>query len=99
MKKFMDENFLLKNATAQKLYHDFAKRMPIIDYHNHLSPEQIANDINFEDITKLWLYGDNSKEREMRTKGINEKFNNGDANDYEKFEPWKATVPYPVRNH
>jgi glucuronate isomerase len=98
MKKFMDENFLLKNATAQKLYHDFAKKMPIIDYHNHLSPEQIANDINFENLTQLWLYGDHYKWRAMRTNGINEKFITGDASDYEKFEQWAATVPYTLRN-
>jgi glucuronate isomerase len=98
MKKFMDENFLLENTTAQKLYHDFAKEMPIIDYHNHLSPEQIANDINFENLTQLWLYGDHYKWRAMRTNGINEKFITGDATDYEKFEQWAATVPYTLRN-
>jgi glucuronate isomerase len=55
MKKFLDENFLLKNKTAEKLYHDFASSMPIIDYHNHLIPEQMANDINFENLTQVWL--------------------------------------------
>ena len=98
MKNFLDENFLLNSKTAQKLYHDFAKEMPIIDYHNHLSPEQIANDVNFENLTQVWLYGDHYKWRAMRTNGINEKFCTGDATDYEKFEQWAATVPYTLRN-
>ena len=98
MKNFLDENFLLNTKTAQKLYHGFAKEMPIIDYHNHLSPEQIANDVNFENLTQVWLYGDHYKWRAMRTNGINEKFCTGDATDYEKFEQWAATVPYTLRN-
>lgn len=98
MKKFLDENFLLQNKTAQQLYHDFAKQMPIIDYHNHLPPEQIANDINFENLTQVWLYGDHYKWRAMRTNGINEKYCTGDATDYEKFANWAATVPYTMRN-
>ena len=98
MKKFLDANFLLHNKTAIELYHDFAKAMPIIDYHNHLSPEQIANDINFENLTQLWLYGDHYKWRAMRTNGVKEKYITGDATDYEKFEQWAATVPYTLRN-
>jgi glucuronate isomerase len=98
MKKFIDENFLLQNITAQKLYHEFAKEMPIIDYHNHLSPEQIARDINFENPTQLWLYGDHYKWRAMRTNGVDEKYITGNATDYEKFEQWAATVPYTLRN-
>jgi glucuronate isomerase len=98
MKKFIDENFLLQNITAQKLYHEFAKEMPIIDYHNHLSPEQIARDINFENLTQLWLYGDHYKWRAMRTNGVDEKYITGNATDYEKFEQWAATVPYTLRN-
>ena len=98
MKKFLDENFLLQNKTAQQLYHDFAKQMPVIDYHNHLPPEQIANDINFENLTQAWLYGDHYKWRAMRTNGINERFCTGDASDYEKFQNWAATVPYTLRN-
>jgi glucuronate isomerase len=98
MKKFIDENFLLQNITAQKLYHKFAKEMPIIDYHNHLSPEQIARDINFENLTQLWLYGDHYKWRAMRTNGVDEKYITGNATDYEKFEQWAATVPYTLRN-
>ncbi len=98
MKKFIDDNFLLHSKTAIELYHGFAKAMPIIDYHNHLSPEQIANDINFENLTQLWLYGDHYKWRAMRTNGIREKYITGDATDYEKFEQWAATVPYTLRN-
>lgn len=98
MKKFLDENFLLQNKTAQQLYHDFAKQMPVIDYHNHLPPDQIANDINFENLTQVWLYGDHYKWRAMRTNGINEKYITGDASDFEKFEKWAATVPYTMRN-
>ena len=98
MKRFLDENFLLQSKTAQQLYHEFAKQMPIIDYHNHLPPDQIANDINFANLTQAWLYGDHYKWRAMRTNGIDEKFATGDAADYEKFEQWAATVPYTLRN-
>jgi len=98
MKKFLDENFLLQNKTAQQLYNDFARPQPIIDYHNHLPPDQIANDISFENLTKIWLYGDHYKWRAMRTNGINEKYCTGNATDYEKFEKWAATVPYTMRN-
>ncbi|MBP6025306.1 glucuronate isomerase [Ferruginibacter sp.] len=98
MKKFLDENFLLQSKTAQTLYHEFAKSMPIIDYHNHLPPEQIANNINFGNITQAWLYGDHYKWRAMRTNGINEKYCTGAASDFEKFQQWAATVPYTLRN-
>lgn len=98
MKPFIDENFLLQSTAAQQLYHQFAKKMPIIDYHNHLSPEQIANDINFDNLTQAWLYGDHYKWRAMRTNGINERYCTGKAGDYEKFEQWAATVPYTLRN-
>ncbi|MCB0708039.1 MAG: glucuronate isomerase [Chitinophagaceae bacterium] len=98
MKKFLDENFLLQNKTAQHLYHDIAKQLPIIDYHNHLPPEQIANDINFQNLTQVWLYGDHYKWRAMRTNGVNEKYITGNTTDYEKFQQWAATVPYTMRN-
>ena len=98
MKNFLDEHFLLQNKTAQQLYHDFAKPQPIIDYHNHLPPDQIANDINFENLTQVWLYGDHYKWRAMRTNGIKEKYCTGNAGDFEKFEKWAATVPYTMRN-
>lgn len=98
MKKFLDENFLLQNKTAQQLYHDVAKQLPIIDYHNHLPPVQIANDINFQNLTQVWLYGDHYKWRAMRTNGVNEKYITGNATDYEKFQQWAATVPFTMRN-
>ena len=98
MKKFLDENFLLQTETARTLYHDYAKHMPIIDYHNHLIPEQIAEDKQFENITQVWLYGDHYKWRAMRTFGINEYFITGGASDWEKFEKWAETVPYTLRN-
>ena len=98
MEKFLDENFLLHTKSAQELYHGFAKEMPVIDYHNHLPPENIANDSNFENLTQVWLYGDHYKWRAMRTNGVDERYCTGDATDYEKFEQWAATVPYTLRN-
>jgi glucuronate isomerase len=98
MKKFIDEHFLLQTPTAQKLYHEFAKQMPIIDYHCHLPPDQIANDTRFENLTQIWLYGDHYKWRAMRTNGVNEEYITGSKSDFEKFEKWAATVPYTLRN-
>ncbi|HQX96875.1 MAG: glucuronate isomerase [Chitinophagaceae bacterium] len=98
MKKFLDENFLLSNATAQKLYHEYAKNMPIIDYHNHLSPNEMAEDKSFENITKVWLNGDHYKWRAMRTNGVEEEYITGEKTDWEKFRAWAATVPYTLRN-
>ncbi|KAA5541623.1 glucuronate isomerase [Adhaeribacter rhizoryzae] len=97
-KQFLDENFLLQSSTAQQLYHEFAKAMPIIDYHNHLPPDQIAQNKQFENITQAWLYGDHYKWRAMRTNGVDEAFITGGKSDYEKFEKWAATVPYTMRN-
>jgi glucuronate isomerase len=98
MKKFLDENFLLESKTAQRLYHEYAKDMPIIDYHNHLPPNEVAEDKNFENITKVWLNGDHYKWRAMRTNGIDEKYITGEASDFEKFQKWAETVPYTLRN-
>jgi glucuronate isomerase len=98
MKSFLDENFLLETETAEKLYHNFAAEMPIIDYHCHLPVEQIANDINFENLTQIWLYGDHYKWRAMRTNGVDERYCTGNKSDYEKFEKWAETVPYTLRN-
>ncbi|TKC02699.1 glucuronate isomerase [Pedobacter cryotolerans] len=98
MKNFLDENFLLQTETAQTLYHEFAKDMPIIDYHNHLMPDQIAQDKNFENITQVWLYGDHYKWRAMRSNGVDEYYITGAASDWEKFEKWAETVPYTLRN-
>lgn len=98
MKKFMDENFLLQTETAQKLYHEHASKMPIFDYHCHVSPKEIAEDKQFENITQIWLYGDHYKWRAMRANGVNERFCTGDASDWEKFEKWAETVPNTLRN-
>lgn len=98
MKKFLDENFLLHTKTAERLYHDYAKKMPVIDYHCHLPPDQIAADHRFENITQAWLYGDHYKWRAMRTNGVNESFITGNASDWEKFEKWAQTVPFTLRN-
>jgi len=98
MKAFLNEDFLLQSPTAQKLYHDFAANMPIIDYHNHLVPQQIAEDKQFDNITQIWLYGDHYKWRAMRAHGVDEKYITGNASDEEKFMKWAETVPYTMRN-
>ena len=98
MKPFLSDDFLLQTATARTLYHEFAKQMPIIDYHNHLLPDQIAEDKQFENITQIWLSGDHYKWRAMRANGIPERYITGDATDWEKFEKWAETVPYTLRN-
>lgn len=95
---FISENFLLYNKFAEELYHGYAKQMPIIDYHNHLDPEQLANNHQFDTITQAWLDGDHYKWRAMRTLGIDEKFITGHASDEEKFHKWAEAVPYLVRN-
>jgi glucuronate isomerase len=98
MKKFLDENFLLNTKTAQRLYHEFAKDMPVIDYHCHLPPDQIAEDRQFDNLTQAWLYGDHYKWRAMRTNGIDERYCTGNASDVEKFQKWAETVPDTLRN-
>lgn len=98
MKPFLDEHFLLHNKTAQELYHGYAKDMPVIDYHNHLPPNEMAEDKQFENITRVWLNGDHYKWRAMRTNGVEEAYITGDKSDWEKFRAWAATVPYTLRN-
>ncbi|MDB4924105.1 glucuronate isomerase [Mucilaginibacter sp.] len=98
MKNFLDDDFLLETKTAQKLYHDYAVSMPIIDYHCHLPPDEIAADLNFKNITQMWLNGDHYKWRAMRANGVNEAYVTGNKSDWEKFEKWAATVPYTLRN-
>ncbi len=98
MKQFLDENFLLKNKFAQQLYHEYAKDMPIIDYHCHLPQSQIASDHQFQNITQAWLYGDHYKWRAMRTNGVDESYCMGNKSDFEKFTQWANTVPYTLRN-
>lgn len=98
MKKFLDKDFLLQTEAAKTLYHDFASPMPIIDYHCHLPVDQIAADLNFQNMTQIWLYGDHYKWRAMRANGVDESFCTGDRDDFAKFEKWAATVPYTARN-
>ncbi len=98
MKSFMDQDFLLKTKTAQILYHEYAKGMPLIDYHCHLSPQQIADDINFNNLTQAWLYGDHYKWRAMRANGVPEDYCTGQKSDTEKFKYWAVTVPFTMRN-
>jgi glucuronate isomerase len=98
MKKFLDENFLLNSETAKYLYHEVAASIPIIDYHCHLDPKQVADDIQFENITRLWLSGDHYKWRAMRANAVDESFCTGNRSDIEKFEKWAETVPYTLRN-
>jgi glucuronate isomerase len=98
MKPFLDQNFLLQSKTAERLYHDYAAAMPIIDYHCHLDPAQMAGNINFNNLTEIWLKGDHYKWRAMRANGINEQYITGGKSDLEKFEQWAATVPYTLRN-
>ena len=95
---FINDNFLLENKYAEELYHNYSKNQPIIDYHNHLNPQFIAEDKIFENITQVWINGDHYKWRAMRTNGINEAYCTGDKSDYEKYEQWAATVPYTMRN-
>ncbi len=98
MKEFLSENFLLESEMSKSLYFDHASKMPIIDYHCHLPPDEIAEDKNFANLTKIWLYGDHYKWRAMRANGIMEKYITGNSNDFEKFEKWAETVPYTMRN-
>ncbi|MCM3654453.1 glucuronate isomerase [Metabacillus litoralis] len=98
MEKFMNENFLLKSETAISLFHDYAKEMPIIDYHCHLSPKEIYENKIFKNITEAWLYGDHYKWRAMRANGISEEYITGNASDYEKFLAWAKTVPMTIGN-
>lgn len=95
---FITENFLLQNDVAVRLYHEFARDMPIIDYHCHLPPRQIAEDHRFENLTQIWLYGDHYKWRAMRANGVAERYCTGDAPDREKFQKWAETVPKTLRN-
>ena len=94
----INENFILKNETAKKLYHEYAKDMPIIDYHCHLSPKMIAEDYRFKNAYDLFLGGDHYKWRQMRTMGIDEEYITGDADDYEKWVCFAKTMPSLIGN-
>ena len=98
MKKFMDENFLLTTETAERLYHSYAKNMPIVDYHCHVSPKEIYEDKRFENITQVWLYGDHYKWRIMRSNGVDEKYITGDGTDKEKFFAFAKALPKTIGN-
>jgi len=98
MRPFIHENFLLDNETAIRLYHQYSDNQPVIDFHCHLSPEMIADDRRFENLTMAWLEGDHYKWRAMRTNGVNEKYCTGNASDPDKFGKWAETVPAAVGN-
>jgi glucuronate isomerase len=98
MKPFFHDDFLLETTAARELYHGFARDLPIIDYHCHLSPELMAKDHRFRSITEAWLEGDHYKWRAMRTNAVPERFCSGDASDWEKFEAWARTVPETLGN-
>lgn len=98
MLPFIHDNFLLTNKHAERLYHEYASRLPIIDFHNHLVPRDLAEDRVFGNISKLWLEGDHYKWRAMRANGINERYITGEANDWEKFDHWAITVPKTLRS-
>jgi len=98
-KTFLSEDFLLENETAIRLYHEYAKDMPVIDYHNHLPPDQIAANKNFDNLTEIWLKGDHYKWRAMRANGVAEQYITGEeTDDRTKFLYWAETVPYTMRN-
>ena len=98
IKQFINEDFLLENKTARRLYHEISENQPIIDFHCHLSPSMIAEDRQFDNLGQAWLEGDHYKWRAMRTNGVNEKFCTGNANPEEKFDKWAETVPATIGN-
>jgi glucuronate isomerase len=98
MKEFLSEDFLLQTETAKRLYFDYAASMPVIDYHNHLPPDEIAANKTFENLYAIWLKGDHYKWRAMRANGVAEEFITGGVDDYTKFRHWAATTPYTMRN-
>ena len=98
MRQFMDQDFLLKTETAKRLFHDYAADMPIIDYHCHINPKEIYEDLQYENITQVWLYGDHYKWRAMRSCGIDEYYITGEASDYEKFCKFAETLEYAIGN-
>jgi glucuronate isomerase len=95
---FIHDDFMLKNETAKRLYHEFAKDLPIIDYHCHLPPAEIAEDKQFNTITELWLAGDHYKWRALRASGVDEYYITGAATDKEKFLKWAEVVPQTLGN-
>ena len=98
MKAFMNEDFLLSTPTAQKMYHEYAENMPILDYHCHINPKEIAEDRKFDNITQVWLGGDHYKWRQMRSNGVDERYITGEASDREKFQKWAETLELAIGN-
>ncbi|NNJ30507.1 glucuronate isomerase [Lacrimispora defluvii] len=98
MKQFMDKDFLLSTQSAKDLYHNYAAKMPIVDYHCHINPQEIYEDRKFDTITQVWLGGDHYKWRQMRSNGVEEKYITGDATDREKFQKWAETLPKLIGN-
>ncbi len=96
--KFIHEEFMLENTSASRLYHEYAEKQPIIDYHCHLDPQEISEDKSWENITQVWLYGDHYKWRAMRSNGIDERFCTGTASDWEKFKSFSEIMPFLLRN-
>jgi len=95
---FITPNFVLQNDTAVELYHEYARDLPIVDYHCHLSPAEVADDRRFENLSQIWLAGDHYKWRAMRAAGVDERYVTGEASDWEKFEKWAETVSKTIRN-
>ena len=98
MKQFMDKDFMLSTDTAKTLFHDYAENMPILDYHCHINPKEIAEDRKFENITQVWLGGDHYKWRQMRSNGVDEYYITGGASDREKFQKWAETLTKAIGN-
>ena len=95
MKAFMDKDFLLNTDTAKRLYTSYAdmSKIPVVDYHCHINPKEIYEERQYDNIAQVWLGGDHYKWRQMRTNGIEEKYINGDADDFEKFQKWATCDP------
>ena len=98
MKAFMDKDFLLSTDAARDLFHNYAEKMPVVDYHCHINPQEIYEDRKFDNITQVWLGGDHYKWRQMRSNGVEEQYITGDANDREKFQKWAETLPKLIGN-
>lgn len=98
MKQFMDKDFILSTDSAKNLYHTYAEKMPVVDYHCHINPQEIYEDRKFDTITQVWLGGDHYKWRQMRSNGVEEKYITGDASDREKFQKWAETMPKLIGN-
>src|SRR2546421_8107894 len=98
MTRFIHDAFLLHPRAARRIYHEFAAPEPIFDYHCHLSPRDIAENRQFNNLFEIWLEGDHYKWRAMRANGVAERFCTGDAEPFAKFQAWAATVPHTLRN-